>query len=77
MDINDIKDLLFKICENKDVYNDNIDLIENNILDSLAILQLFTYFEDNNYDIQITQIDRNKLRTAKGIEELISEYKQH
>lgn len=72
-----IKDVLFEICENKDVYNDDIDLIDSGILDSLAIIKLFSYFEDNDLDIQITRIDRNKLRSVKGIEELMQEYKNN
>ena len=69
-----IKDILFMICENQDVYKENIDLIDSGLLDSLAIIRLFSYFEDNNIEIQITRIDRNKLRTVKGIEELVSDY---
>lgn len=70
-----VKELLFEICEDEKVYDDNIDLIESGLLDSYAFIELFSKLEDLGIIIQPTRIDRNRLRTIKGIEELIKEYK--
>lgn len=69
-----IKDLLFKICENDKVYEDDYDLIENGILDSFGFIELFSELEDYGIEIQPTQIDRTRLRTSKSIEQLVEEY---
>jgi acyl carrier protein len=70
----DVAKLLFEICEDESVYNPDIDLIDSGLLDSFAFIELFSRLEDYNINIQPTRIDRNKLRTIKGIEELIKEY---
>ena len=75
-DIN-VKDLLFEICEDESVYEDGIDLFETGIMDSYAFIELFSRLEDLGINIQPTRIDRTKLKTVKGIEELINEYKSH
>lgn len=72
----DVTDILYKICEDKRVYDPKIDLVESGILDSYAIIELLSYLEDMNINIQITRIDRNKLRTIKGIESLIEDTKK-
>jgi acyl carrier protein len=71
----DVPKLLFEICEDKKVFDENIDLVESGLLDSFAFIELFSRLEDYNINIQPTRIDRNKLRSIKGIEELIEEYK--
>ena len=71
----DIPALLFEICEDKAVYNPDIDLIESGLLDSFVFIELFSMLEDEGIEIQPTQIDRNRLRTVNGIESLIEEYK--
>ena len=70
-DIN-VKDLLFEICEDESVYEDGIDLFETGIMDSYAFIELFSRLEDLGINIQPTRIDRTKLKTVKGIEELIN-----
>ena len=70
----DVKELLYEICEDKLVYEDDIDLIDSGLLDSYAFIELFSKLEDYGIEIQPTRIDRNKLRTVKGIEEIIKEY---
>ena len=70
-----VKDLLFEICEDESVYEDGIDLFETGLLDSYAFIELFSKLEDLGISIQPTRIDRTKLRTVKGIEELINDYK--
>ncbi|MBO7430681.1 MAG: hypothetical protein J6U56_06675 [Spirochaetia bacterium] len=68
----DVKELLYEICEDKRVYEDGIDLIESDILDSYVFIELFSRLEDEGIILHPTQIDRSKLRTVQGIEELIT-----
>ncbi len=73
-----IEDILYEICDDKNVYKKDIDLIESGLLDSYAFIELFTRLEDEGIYLQPTRIDRNKLRTVSGIKELIEEYqKEH
>lgn len=69
----DVKKILYEICEDENVYNSDFDLIESGLLDSLAMIELFTKLEDEGVEIQPTRIDRKKLRTPRGIEELVNE----
>lgn len=69
----DVEEILCEICETDKVRDRNIDLIESGILDSYAIIELFTRLEDEGIELQITRIDRKLLHTVKGIETLISE----
>ena len=62
-----IRALIQEICEDDTICDDDFDLFESGLLDSYAIMELFSRFEDWGYDIQITKIDRNKLRTINGI----------
>ena len=71
----DVKKLLYDICEDEAVYDDGIDLIDSGIIDSFVFIELFSKLEDYGILIQPTRVDRSKLRTVKGIEELIEEYK--
>ena len=70
----DIPKLLYEIFEDENVYNPDFDLVDSGLLDSLAFIELFTKLEDLGVDIQPTRIDRNRLRTPKGIAELIEEF---
>ena len=70
----DISKLLYEICEDDGVYKNNIDLIESGLLDSYAFIELFSRLEDYGIVIQPTRIDRNQLRTVKGIEKLVDDY---
>ena len=72
----DVKKILYDICEDDSVYEDDIDLVETGLLDSYAFIELFSTLEDYGIVIQPTRIDRNLLRTVKGIEKLIDEYKK-
>ena len=69
----DVEEMLCEFCETDKVRDRNIDLIESGILDSYAIIELFTRLEDEGIELQITRIDRKLLHTVKGIETLISE----
>ena len=56
-----------KLKENK-----NIDLLENEILDSLAFLELITALEEEfNVEIQPTQVNPNTWRSVEQITELV------
>ena len=68
----DVQKLLYDICENKRVYEDDIDLIDSGILDSYAFIELFSRLEDFGIILHPTRIDRTKLHTVHGIKELIS-----
>ena len=70
----DVKKILYEICEDENVYNPDFDLIESGLLDSFAMIELFARIEDEGIEIQPTRIDREKLRTPKGIEELVEKY---
>ena len=70
----DIKKILYEITNDEKVYED-IDLIDSGILDSYAFIELFSRLEEEGITLYPTRIDREKLRTVKGIEELIKEYK--
>lgn len=44
-------------------------------MDSYTFIELFSRLEDYGVFLQPTRIDRSKLRSIKGIELLIDEYK--
>lgn len=69
----DVKKILYEICEDDNVYNPDYDLVENGLLDSYAFIELFSALEDEGVEIYPTQIDRERLRTPKSIEDLVKE----
>ena len=69
----DVKKILYEICEDDNVYNPDYDLVENGLLDSYAFIELFSALEDEGVEIYPTQIDRERLRTPKSIEDLVRE----
>lgn len=69
----DIKNILYEITNDKKVLEEDINLIESGILDSYTFIELFSKLEDEGIIIQPTRIDRKKLETIKGIEQLIKE----
>ena len=73
----DIDQLLFTICEDERVFEPGIDLIESGLLDSFAMIELFSILEDNGIDLQPTRINRDLLRTVDGIQTLIREATQN
>jgi len=70
----DVPKLLYEICEDENVFNPDFDLIENDVLDSFAFIELFVRLEDFGIEIQPTRIDRNLLRTPRSIEKLVKSY---
>lgn len=73
----DICEILYSICEDKNVYNKDFDLVNSGLLDSFAFIELFSKLEDLGIIIQPTRIDRELLRTPRGIEKLIETAKQN
>ena len=56
--------------------NIEIDLLENEILDSLAFIELIATLEDEfNIEIQQTQVEPNNWRKVKTIVELVENLK--
>lgn len=72
----DVYGLLYEICGDEAVFDPDTDLIESGVLDSFAIIELFSELEDRGVKIYPTRIDRNRLRTVRGIEELIAEHEK-
>ena len=68
-----IADILFELCEDEKVYEKDIDLVDAGLLDSYSIIELLSFLEDEGIMIHLTRIDRSKLRTVRGIEELVEE----
>ena len=70
-----VSKILYDICEDDAVFNPDFDLIESELLDSFAFIELLSKLEDLGIVIQPTRIDRNLLRTPRSIEKLINDYK--
>ena len=68
----DVKSLLYELCEDERVFDPEIDLIESGLLDSFAMIELFSALEEEGIELQPTRIDRSLLRSVKGIESLIA-----
>ncbi|MBR4205215.1 MAG: D-alanine--poly(phosphoribitol) ligase subunit 2 [Clostridia bacterium] len=69
----DIKKLLCEVCGDDAAGEPGVDLIESGLLDSLALIELFSRLEDEGIELHPTRIDRDRLRTAESIEELVRE----
>ena len=67
----DVYQLLYEVCEDERVYEPGIDLVESGLLDSLAMIELFSTLEARGIEIQPTRIDRQLLRSAEGIRAMI------
>ena len=68
-------DILVNIVRDKEMLknNPNIDLIESNLLDSLAFIELLTFLDDRyEVEIQPTTIDSRYWRTVDSITELVN-----
>ncbi len=76
-----MEEKIIEIIENLTGYdklkeNVDIDLLENEILDSLAFIELMTTLEEEfNIEIQPTQVDPNTWRSVKKIVELVEKLK--
>ena len=70
-----VSEILYKLSEDKNVFNPDYDLIESNVLDSYNFIELLSILEDNGITLYPTRIDKELLRTPKGIEKLIEQNK--
>ena len=70
-----IYDILYKICGDNRVYNPDCELVESGLLDSYAVIELFSRLEDEGIEINPARIDRSLLKTPAGIAKLVEEYK--
>ena len=68
----EVRQLLREVCGDDSAGDEGVDLIETGLLDSLAVIELFTRLEERGVELQPTRIDRSKLRTAEGILSLIA-----
>lgn len=73
----EIYDLLYEICGDKRVYSPDCELIESGLLDSYAVIELFSRLEDDGIEINPARIDRSLLKTPAGIEKLIEEHQNN
>ena len=72
-----IIDIIVEVCQDETLRDNlDVDLIENDILDSLAFITLMSRLEEEfNIEIQPTQIDSKTWRHVDSIIELIKNYK--
>ena len=68
--------IIAEICENETIKDNlDIDLIENEILDSLAFISLISKLEDEfDIEIQPTQVSPDTWRSINSIIELVKSY---
>ena len=69
----EVLEIIIKLTGYEELRNNiNIDLIEEDILDSLAFIQLISALEEN-YDIEIqpTQVSADTWRSVDGIVEMV------
>lgn len=69
----EILELIVRLTGNVELReNDNFDLIEDDILDSLAFIQLISELDDKfDIEIQPTQIDVDTWRSVDGIVRMV------
>lgn len=73
---NKIIEIIIDVCEN-DLIKDNldIDLLENDLLDSLAFINLISRLDEEfNIEIQPTQVNPDCWRTVNSIIQLVKKY---
>lgn len=70
--------IIAEICENETIKDNlDIDLIENEILDSLAFITLISRLEEEfDIEIQPTQVKPNTWRSINSIIELVKSYNE-
>ena len=73
---NKIINIIAEVCENEKVKDNlDIDLIENEILDSLAFINLISRLEEEfDIEIQPTQVKPDTWRNINSIIELVKSY---
>lgn len=69
----DIKQILYEITQNEAVFDEDLDLLEAEILDSFAIITLLNCLEDKGIVLRINKASSKLFRTSKGIQQLVDE----
>lgn len=71
-------DIIVEISENEDIRDNlEIDLIENEIIDSLGFINLISRLEEEfDIEIQPTQVKPDTWKSINSIVELIKSYKE-
>lgn len=72
----DINKFICETCGLSEPLKDDEELIDSEILDSLALIELISALEDEGIVIHLTRIDRNRLRTVDSINKLIEEIQE-
>lgn len=70
----DICATLFELCGDKRVFDPNCELVESGLLDSYAMIELFSRLEDDGIELNPARIDKNLLKTPAGIQRLADEF---
>lgn len=73
----DVNKFICEICGRDEPLKDDEELIDSEILDSLAIIELISALEDEGIVIHLTRIDRSKLKTVASINSLIEEIREN
>lgn len=68
----DVKKILYELSQDKRIFESDIDLIEEGIMDSFFLIELINSLEDEGITVHVTQIDRNLLRSVEGIEKIVA-----
>ena len=66
-----VRTLLVQACGTQRVLEPGADLLEEELLDSLAMIELLEGLEDHGIVIQPTQVPRDSFRTLEGILALV------
>lgn len=72
----DVNKFICETCGLDEPLKDDDELIDSEILDSLALIELISALEDEGIIIHLTRIDRNRLRTVGSINKLIEEIRE-
>lgn len=70
----DVDAILREVCGEEAVRDPDFDLLESGVLDSLAMIELFSRLEEEGVELQPTRIDRELLRTPRSIRRMVAQY---
>lgn len=62
-----VRDILIRVCGTEDVLAPGLDLLESGLLDSLALIDLFSELEAMNVELNLTSLTREDISTVAGI----------
>ena len=68
----DVKKIVYELSQDKRIFESDVDLIEEGIMDSFFLIELINRLEDEGITVHVTQIDRNLLRSVEGIEKIVA-----